>query len=91
MRYIDHPQLQRLTNRTFALSTRAPENSRAREARGRAVCEALRSRTVDSTASLCSILQTLRNDAVASLEVRERAISGPSRRRAVDSTASLRS
>eukprot|EP00974_Lingulodinium_polyedra_P025098 2427550-Lingulodinium_polyedra.AAC.1 len=46
---------------------RAPENWRAREVRGRAICEPLRPRTVDSTASLRGVLQTLHNDAVESI------------------------
>eukprot|EP00974_Lingulodinium_polyedra_P129987 11212120-Lingulodinium_polyedra.AAC.1 len=32
----------------------------------RAICEPLRPRTVDSTASLCSVCKTLRGDAVES-------------------------
>eukprot|EP00974_Lingulodinium_polyedra_P053779 5168061-Lingulodinium_polyedra.AAC.1 len=32
----------------------------------RAICEALRLRTVDSTATLCTVVETVRNDAVES-------------------------
>eukprot|EP00974_Lingulodinium_polyedra_P020984 2027717-Lingulodinium_polyedra.AAC.1 len=32
----------------------------------RAICEALRPRTVDLTTSLCTVFETVRNDAVAS-------------------------
>eukprot|EP00974_Lingulodinium_polyedra_P098046 9504143-Lingulodinium_polyedra.AAC.1 len=45
---------------------RAPENWRARGVHERAICESLRRRTAVATASLCSGLQTLRNDAVKS-------------------------
>eukprot|EP00974_Lingulodinium_polyedra_P009838 944365-Lingulodinium_polyedra.AAC.1 len=55
---------QRLANRTR--SRRAQENWRAHGTRERATCEPLRPRTVDSTASLCNVLQTLHNDAVES-------------------------
>eukprot|EP00974_Lingulodinium_polyedra_P034943 3357026-Lingulodinium_polyedra.AAC.1 len=45
---------------------RAPENWRARGVRGRAISEPLQPRTAIPTASLCSVFQTLRNDAVKS-------------------------
>eukprot|EP00974_Lingulodinium_polyedra_P125545 11194945-Lingulodinium_polyedra.AAC.1 len=45
---------------------RAPVSWRAREVGGRAICEPLRRRTVDSAALLRRVLQTLRNDAIQS-------------------------
>eukprot|EP00974_Lingulodinium_polyedra_P096059 9309582-Lingulodinium_polyedra.AAC.1 len=45
---------------------RAPENWRARGVRQRAICEPVRPRTVGSTAKLCSVCKTLRDDAVES-------------------------
>eukprot|EP00974_Lingulodinium_polyedra_P043971 4221361-Lingulodinium_polyedra.AAC.1 len=46
---------QRLANRTFAHSMRAPDNWCARGMCKCAVCEPLRRRTVDSTAFVCSV------------------------------------
>eukprot|EP00974_Lingulodinium_polyedra_P002178 202942-Lingulodinium_polyedra.AAC.1 len=45
---------------------RVPVVWRTHGERGRAICEPLRPRTVDSTASLCCVLSTLRSDAVES-------------------------
>eukprot|EP00974_Lingulodinium_polyedra_P117506 11163512-Lingulodinium_polyedra.AAC.1 len=39
---------------------------RAWSARARAICEVLRPRTVNSTTLLCSVLETLHNDAIES-------------------------
>eukprot|EP00974_Lingulodinium_polyedra_P110451 10682429-Lingulodinium_polyedra.AAC.1 len=50
----------------FARSTRVPENWRARVERDRAISEPLRRRAAVAIASLCSVVQTLRNDAVKS-------------------------
>eukprot|EP00974_Lingulodinium_polyedra_P076484 7402899-Lingulodinium_polyedra.AAC.1 len=46
---------------------RAPFFWRARGVRERAICEPLQRRTFDSAASLCSVFQTLRKDAVESI------------------------
>eukprot|EP00974_Lingulodinium_polyedra_P051262 4930606-Lingulodinium_polyedra.AAC.1 len=53
---------QRLTNRTRALHADACSHG----ARERAICEPLRRRAVDLTASLCSGLRTPRKDAAES-------------------------
>eukprot|EP00974_Lingulodinium_polyedra_P095837 9289518-Lingulodinium_polyedra.AAC.1 len=46
------------------LSKRAPENWRAPGVRERAICEPLRPRAVDSTASLCRVCKMPHGDAV---------------------------
>eukprot|EP00974_Lingulodinium_polyedra_P091722 8889661-Lingulodinium_polyedra.AAC.1 len=51
---------------TLARSMRAPVFWRVRGARERAAREPLRRQNVDSTASLCSVRNTLRNAAVES-------------------------
>eukprot|EP00974_Lingulodinium_polyedra_P094127 9121087-Lingulodinium_polyedra.AAC.1 len=49
-----------------ALRARDRKTWRAHATRKRAICEPLRPRTADSTASLCNVLQTPHNDVVES-------------------------
>eukprot|EP00974_Lingulodinium_polyedra_P059289 5710473-Lingulodinium_polyedra.AAC.1 len=59
------PPPQRFANRTSA-NPRAPDNWRVCGVRERAISEPWRPRTAIATASMCSVLQAMRNVAVKS-------------------------